>query len=128
MFDPAARLIVVSGKANKSENLVNMMRDYHVPVGLNEEEAARANEYFEKKQKSDKKWYQVWKRKKSLGSLQADNLNSKVIYLMGPDNKFLQFYRLDIELNELIEQITEEISYDIGVKHIGTGTRPFTRV
>jgi len=88
MFDPAARLIVVSGKTNKSEHLVNMMRDYHVPVGLSEEETARVDEYFERKQ-NDRKWYQIWKRKKKLGPMESDNRHSKVIYLMGPDNKFL---------------------------------------
>lgn len=46
------------------------------------------------------------------------------MYLMGPDNSFLQFYNLDVEVNELAEQVTEEISYDIGIRHIGTGGRP----
>lgn len=46
------------------------------------------------------------------------------MYLMSPDNQFLQFYNLDLTENELAEQITEEISYDIGIRHLGTGNIP----
>ena len=43
---------------------------------------------------------------------------------MAPDNKFLQFFDIDTEPEELAQLITEEISYDVGVRHIGTGKRP----
>jgi hypothetical protein len=43
---------------------------------------------------------------------------------MAPDNKFLMFYSLDLSEHELATQITEEISYDIGIRHIGTGNKP----
>ena len=101
-----------------------MMRNYRVPVGMSPEEIEKATEFFDKKQ-NQKRWYQ---RKKKINHMYSDNNNSKAIYLMGPDNKFLQFYNLDIEMNELAEQITEEISYDIGIRHIGTGGRPMTRL
>ena len=35
--------------------------------------------------------------------LHYDNKNSRVIYLMGQDNSFMQFYDLDIDVNELTE-------------------------
>jgi hypothetical protein len=56
-----------------------------VPVGMNPEEIEKATEYFERRQKQ-KKWYQ---RKKKINHMYTDNINSKAIYLMGPDNKFL---------------------------------------
>jgi hypothetical protein len=43
---------------------------------------------------------------------------------MAPDNKFLMFYSLDLEDLEMAKQITEDISYDIGIRHIGTGKKP----
>lgn len=49
------------------------------------------------------------------------NDHSKCMYLMAPDNQFLAFYSLDLTENELAHQLTEEISYDIGIRHIGTG-------
>ena len=65
-----------------------MMRAYKVPVGLSPEEQERANEYFDRKQNENKKWYQKFKKNKKLDLL-SDNNHSKVIYLMGPDNQFL---------------------------------------
>lgn len=52
------------------------------------------------------------------------NDHSKAIFLMAPDNKFLNFYRLDLTEKELAEQIIEDASYDIGSTHIGTTHRP----
>ncbi len=52
------------------------------------------------------------------------NDHSRVFYLMGPNNKFCAFYNLDIDERELANQIIEDISYDIGVKYIGTGKKP----
>ena len=53
-----------------------------------------------------------------------DNRHSRVIYLMGPDNKFLNFFDIDTEQEELCSLIADEISYDVGVRHLGTGMRP----
>lgn len=53
-----------------------------------------------------------------------DNKHSRAIYLMGPDNKFISFYDIDTEPNELVDLITNDISYDVGVRHLGTGKRP----
>ena len=53
-----------------------------------------------------------------------DNKHSDVVYLMGADNKFLQFFHIGTELDDLIQQVKEEISYDVGINHLGTGTRP----
>ena len=52
------------------------------------------------------------------------NDHSRVFYLMGPDNKFLAFYLIDIDENELANQVMEDISYNIGIKYIGTGKKP----
>lgn len=43
-----------------------MMRNYKVPVGMSEEEMAKAQEYFDKNKKVEKKWYQVWKKKNKM--------------------------------------------------------------
>jgi hypothetical protein len=66
MYDPAAQLIVLREKSNNSPNLIKMMRDYKVPVGMSEDEMAKATEYFDKNKKVDKKWYQVWKKKNKM--------------------------------------------------------------
>ena len=47
--------------------------------------------------------------------------------MMAPDNKFLNFYRLDLAEKELAMQIIEDCSYDIGSTHIGTDMRPDTQ-
>lgn len=52
------------------------------------------------------------------------NDHSKAIFLMAPDNKFLNFYRLDLAPKELAEQIIEDASYDIGSTYIGTEKLP----
>jgi len=46
------------------------------------------------------------------------NDHSRVFYLMGPNNKFLAFYTIDIDENTLAEQMLEEISYDLGTRYI----------
>jgi len=43
---------------------------------------------------------------------------------MAPDNKFLAFYPLDLSEHELATQLIEDMSYDIGVSHIGTKNTP----
>lgn len=52
------------------------------------------------------------------------NDHSRVFYLMGADNRFLAFYPLDIDENELAQNVIEDISYDLGNKYIGSGNRP----
>ena len=42
MFDPRAGLIVLRAESNKSENLIQMMRKYKVPVGMTDDEMERA--------------------------------------------------------------------------------------
>jgi hypothetical protein len=56
------------------------------------------------------------------------NDHSRVIYLMGADNRFLAFYPLDIDENELAANVIEDISYDLGNKYIGSGNRPPTNM
>ena len=34
---------------------------------------------------------------------------------MGPDNKFIHFYDIDISQEDLIMSVMDEISYDIGI-------------
>ena len=68
-------------------------------------------------------WYKFWAKSKKHDYF-SDNKHSKVIYLMGPDNKFLQFFDIDTEPNELADLIADEISYDVGIRHLGTGKRP----
>lgn len=88
MFDPEAQLIALREKSNDNENLKTVMRNYRVPVGLTPEEQEKATEFFNKKQKKESSWMNFGKKKK-MQALYSDNKNSKVIYLMGPDNKFL---------------------------------------
>lgn len=52
------------------------------------------------------------------------NDHSRVFYLMSPENRFLAFYHLDMEENELANNIIEDISFDLGTKYIGTGKKP----
>lgn len=49
MFDPRVNLIMLREKTNKEPNLLKMMRDFHVPVGLTPEEQERATAFFEQK-------------------------------------------------------------------------------
>lgn len=126
MYGPKGGLILLRETSNKSENLVAMLKKYKVPIEFTPEEIERANQYFEKRHAKDTKWYQFWKRKKKYAQ-EYDTKHSRVIYLMGPDNKFLQFYDIDIEQGELAEAIMDEISYDIGIQYLGTGGRPLQR-
>jgi len=64
MYDPS--LIVLTEKENKSPNLIKMMRNFKVPIGLSPDEKEAAKAYFLAKQKNEKKWYQFWKRQKDL--------------------------------------------------------------
>lgn len=49
MFDPKVKMIVLREQSNTAENLVKMMRNYRVPVGMSPEEIEKATEFFEKK-------------------------------------------------------------------------------
>ena len=46
---------------------------------------------------------------------------------MSPENNFLAFYDIHIDLNDFKDQIMDEISYDIGTRHIGTGIIPVNK-
>jgi hypothetical protein len=52
------------------------------------------------------------------------NDHSRVFYLMGADNRFLAFYSLDMDETELMQNVIEDISYDMGTKYMGSGNRP----
>ena len=74
------------------------MRNYRVPVGMSEEEQAKAQEYFDKNKKVVKKWYQFWKKSNKMHEMYSSNDHSKVIYLMSPENNFITFYDIGTEL------------------------------
>jgi cytochrome oxidase Cu insertion factor (SCO1/SenC/PrrC family) len=107
-----------------------MFRAFKVPVGVNEEEAAKLKYYFaEQKIKEKKRWFHslaFWRKEKNLDDAADGYLNdhSRALYLMAPDNKFLAFYSLDLDEKELATQLVEDISYDFGVSHIGTKNTP----
>lgn len=44
-------------KSNNSENLIKMMRNYKVPIGMTQEEMDKVKTYFNKKQNENVKWY-----------------------------------------------------------------------
>ena len=52
------------------------------------------------------------------------NDHSRVFYLIGPENQFLAFYNLDVELNELATNVMDDMSYDLGIKYVGSGNKP----
>lgn len=47
MFDPKVKMISLRESSNTSENLVKMMRNYRVPVGMSPEEIEKAIEFFD---------------------------------------------------------------------------------
>jgi hypothetical protein len=47
MFDPKVKMIALREQSNTSENLVKMMRNYRVPVGMTPEEIEKATEFFD---------------------------------------------------------------------------------
>lgn len=87
-------------------------------------------EYFaEQKKKEKKRWFSslaFWRKDQNYDASADGYLNdhSRAIYLMAPDNKFLAFYPLDLSEHELATQLIEDMSYDIGVSHIGTKNTP----
>lgn len=56
MFDPLAGLIPLRDKSNNAPNLLKVMRNYRVPVGLTDEEQEKVVQFFNKK-KEQAKWY-----------------------------------------------------------------------
>lgn len=127
MFD--SELIGLRDVSNSSENLLNMLRIFKVPVGLNEDERQLIKQYFDKKKSNEGRFEKLkfWKKNSGFDPLEGMmNDHSRVFYLMGADNRFLAFYPLDIDENELAQQVIEDISYDLGTKYIGTGTKPPT--
>lgn len=69
---------------------------------MNEEEKEIFREYFDKANGLKKKRF--WNRKKKFNPIDGIlNDHSRVFYLMAPDNKFLAFYSLEIDENELAD-------------------------
>lgn len=102
MYDK--NLIPLRETSNTSENLQNMLRVFKVPVGLNETERQAIKDYFDKKKAKEGRLEKLkfWKRKPQFDPLEGMmNDHSRVFYLMGADNRFLGFYPLDIDENEL---------------------------
>ncbi len=128
MFDE--NLIGIRAESSKSETLLDMLRKFKVPVGLNEQEREAIKAYFT--QKDEKKGFFRRKFGKKQSSFDAAegmmNDHSRVFYLMSPENRFLGFYNLDLEEHELANNMIEDISYDLGQKYIGTGKRPPNKI
>ena len=56
MYGSESDLLVLTDTSNTAPNLVQMMRNYKVPIGMTEEEQEEAMKIFKRKQK-EKKWY-----------------------------------------------------------------------
>ena len=108
-----------------------MLRIFKVPVGLNEDERQAIKNYFDRKKEKEGKleFLKFWKRNPKFDPLEGMmNDHSRVFYLMGADNRFLSFYSLDLDENDLMQNIIEDISYDMGSKYKGTTNRPKSNV
>ena len=114
-----------------------MLKKFKVPVGINDEEKAKMQDFFRQRDAKNnatffKQIYSkvaFWSEDRVFNSMDEAaegflNDHSRAIYLMAPDNKFLAFYPLDFSEDELVKQITEDISYDLGQGYIGTNQRP----
>ena len=125
MFD--STLLPLRENSNTAPNLQNMLRLFKVPVGLNEDEREAIKRYFSKKKETESRFerFKFWKRSQEFDPIEGlMNDHSRVFYLMGADNRFLAFYSIDMDERDLAQNIIEDISYDLGNKSIGTGTRP----
>ena len=128
MFGPD--LLVLRENSAESPALQDILRKFKVPVGLNDEEKAHLNEFFktEAERKREASWFTFLQGPKEKSVLEAAegllNQHSKAIFLMAPDNKFLAFYKLDVQEKELAENIIEDISDDLGTCTIGTQSMP----
>lgn len=81
-----------------------MLKVFKVPVGLNEDERESIKDYFSQKKAKEGRLerFKFWKPKENFDPLEGMmNDHSRVFYLMGADNRFLAFYSLDIDENEL---------------------------
>ena len=80
-----------------------------MPVGLNDTEQEKLQEFFmsevERKRKASYFGrFAFWQSKEKTMDEAANgvlNDHSKAIFLMAPDNKFINFYRLDLAEKEL---------------------------
>ena len=108
-----------------------MLRLFKVPVGLNEDERQIIIDFFDDKEvERKKKWFSSWRGKKFKGFDPNEGMlndHSRVFYLMGPTNRFIAFYKLDLNERDLESLIMEDISTDIGYRYVGTGKTPMNR-
>jgi len=117
-------LLILRESKTGAPDLQDVLRKFKVPYGLNDVEKDQMQGYFESEaEKAQKASYfsrfNTWlsgNQRKSVAEAADGALNdhSKAIFLMAPDNKFLNFYRLDLTEKELATQIIEDASYDIG--------------
>ena len=111
--------MIVRSDSSNDKGFLEMLKNFKVPVGINDEEKAKIQAFFAQRDAKNnsnifKRIYSklaFWSEDKMFNSM-GDH--SSAIYLMAPDNKFLAFYPLDFTEDELAKQITEDISYDLG--------------
>jgi cytochrome oxidase Cu insertion factor (SCO1/SenC/PrrC family) len=117
-------LICLLGDPANPVKMQQILRKFKVPEGLTTEEAEQTIALFSSE--SEKTFIGRLKRKLTWQKTADDLLNdhSRVMYLFSDDNKFLNFYPLDIDERELLNQIIEEIGFDIGQRYLGTGMKP----
>merc|ERR1719469_760349 len=94
---------LLRAKSATDPDFQRMLSQFKVPVGVNPDEVAKTREFFQQESKG---------------------LMSYISWIWTPRQKSLAFYSLDLGERELATQITEDISYDIGTMHIGTGRKP----
>lgn len=114
-------LKILTDSKSDSPGLRAMLKAFKVPVNVSQEEAAKIKAIFHKKLSFTERMANRF----FPGSDMSNEDHSRVIYLMAPDNKFVAFYMLDLNENELAAQLIEDISFDIGKRFNGTGGRPF---
>ena len=89
-----------------------MLKHFKVPAGLTPEECEQTKELF--RRESEKSIIAQIRRTIFGEEVTLLNDHSPVMYLLSCDNKFLTFYQLDISVQELVQQILDDISQDIG--------------
>ena len=115
-------LLCLRDENNESDGLRHILKQFKVPVGVNDSEMSEIKEVFKSRKQASQST--MWGYLKSFIIEEKDetekaadgmlNDHSRVIYLMAPDNKFLAFYNLNLTEKELATQIIEDCSYDIG--------------
>ena len=114
MFLEIRFFLVLRERSTNEPNLQDILRKFKVPFGLNDVEKEQMKDYFLSEEEKNAKasifgkmnaWLSGNSSKKSLNDAAEGVLgrNSKAIFLMAPDNKFLNFYRLDLTPKELAE-------------------------